>query len=88
MRQWKSLRYCSLWILVFCELAFPQTSAPKIISKPKLHKALREPPCSYASTQHRKGLVRNDDRVVAWLRASHNGGAIPLRLFLSVPEGY
>ena len=87
MQQWKSLGYCSLWIsLAFRVLAFPQTSAPKIISKPELHRALREPPCSYASTQHRKGLVRNDDRVIAWLRASHNGGAIPLRLFLSVPR--
>ena len=65
---------------------FPESPSPRIISKPNLHKSLTEPPCSYASTQHRKGLVRNDDRVIAWLRASHNGGAIPLRHFLTVPR--
>lgn len=49
-------------------------------------RALTEPPCSYCSTQHRKGLIRNDDRVIAWLRAAHNGGAIPIRHFLSGPR--
>lgn len=48
--------------------------------------ALTEPPCSYCSTQHLKGFVQNDDRVVAWLRAAHNGGAIPIRHFLSGPR--
>ena len=46
-------------------------------------RAITEPPCSYCSTQHRKGLINGDDRVIAWLRASHNGGAFPLRHFLS-----
>ncbi len=45
--------------------------------------ALTEPPCSYCSTQHRKGFIREDDRVVAWLRGAHNGGAFPIRHFLS-----
>ena len=52
-------------------------------AKPGQFKALTEPPCSYCSTQHRKGLIRRDDRVLAWLRAAHNGGAVPLRHFLS-----
>ena len=56
---------------------------PQIIAKPGSFPALTEPPCSYASTQHRKNLIRPDDRVLAWLRASHNGGAVPIRLFLS-----
>jgi hypothetical protein len=30
--------------------------------------------------------VKPDDRVVAWLRAAHNGGAIPIRLFLAAPR--
>jgi Protein of unknown function (DUF3179) len=59
---------------------------PRLLAKPGLYKPLTEPPCSYASTQHRKNLVRLDDRVIAWLRASHNGGAIPIRLFLSAPR--
>jgi hypothetical protein len=57
-----------------------------IIFKPGLFHSLTEPPCSYCSTQNRKGLVRNDDRVIAWIRGAHNGGAIPLRHFLSAPR--
>jgi len=49
-------------------------------------KPLNEPPCSYVITQHEKGLIRQDDPVVAWLRATHNGGAIPLRHFLAGPR--
>ena len=49
-------------------------------------KALTEPPCSYCSTQHRKGLIRGEDRVLAWLRAAHNGGAFPLRHFIAGPR--
>lgn len=47
---------------------------------------ITEPPCSYCSTQHLKSLIRGDDRVIAWLRANHNGGAFPIRHFLSGPE--
>ena len=64
-------------------------SAPpvrKVIAKPGLYRQLTEPPCSYCSTQHRKGFVRSDDRVVAWIRAAHNGGAIPVRHFLAAPR--
>lgn len=48
--------------------------------------SLTEPPCSYASTQNRKGFTRPGDRAVAWIRGAHNGGAIPIRLFISVPR--
>jgi hypothetical protein len=51
--------------------------------KPGLFHSLTEPPCSYCSTQNRKGLVRHDDAVIAWIRGAHNGGAIPIRHFLS-----
>ena len=47
---------------------------------------ITEPPCSYCSTQHIKSLVRGDDRVIAWLRADHNGGAFPIRHFLAGPR--
>src|SRR5215472_18333259 len=60
--------------------------APELLPKPGLYKSLTEPPCSYVSTQNRKGLIRNDDRVIAWIRGAHNGGAFPLRLFLSGPR--
>lgn len=55
-------------------------------ARPDLFQALTEPPCSYCSTQHRKGFIRGDDQVIAWIRAAHNGGAIPLRHFLSGPR--
>ncbi len=67
----------------------PRTSAepaPTIIAKPDLFVPLTEPPCSYCSTQQRKGLILPGDRVIAWLRGAHNGGAVPLRHFLSGPR--
>ena len=60
--------------------------APKLTIKPDLFKPLTEPPCSYCSTQHRKGFIKDDDRVLAWIRAAHNGGAISLRHFLAAPR--
>ncbi len=56
------------------------------IVKPYLFEALTEPPCSYVSTENRKGLVHSDDKAIAWLRGPHNGGAIPLRHFLAGPH--
>lgn len=57
-----------------------------LVLAPDLFTPLTEPPCSYCSTQHRKGLVRDDDPVVAWIRGAHNGGAIPVRHFLAGPR--
>jgi hypothetical protein len=57
-----------------------------LIKKPGLFKSLTEPPCSYCSTENRKGFVDSTDRVLAWIRADHNGGAVPLRHFLSGPR--
>jgi len=68
------------------QLASADDAAPEILSKPGLYKSLTEPPCSYVSTQQRKGIVRTDDRVIAWVRGAHNGGAIPLRHFLAAPR--
>ena len=57
-----------------------------IVAKPGSFKPLTEPPCSYCSTQNRKRLVKPDDRVLAWIRGAHNGGAMPLRHFLAAPR--
>jgi len=57
-----------------------------VLARPGLFPALTEPPCSYCANQDRKNLLRPEDRVVAWLRAAHNGGAAPLRIFLSRPR--
>jgi hypothetical protein len=58
----------------------------ELLARPGLFKALTEPPCSYCSTQNRKNLVKPGDRVVAWIRGAHNGGAIPIRHFLAAPR--
>jgi hypothetical protein len=57
-----------------------------ILRQPGLFKSLTEPPCSYVSTEHRKGFVRYDDPAIAWIRGPHNGGAVPLRHFLNGPR--
>lgn len=64
----------------------PARAPEGILARPGLFEPLTEPPCSYCSTQHRKGFIRGDDRVVAWLRGEHNGGAMPLRHFLAGPR--
>ncbi|MDA1051957.1 MAG: DUF3179 domain-containing (seleno)protein [Planctomycetota bacterium] len=93
--QWKRIAFsvCHVSaVIVAGFLAAPsavgQTSPASEVEKvaPGRFKALTEPPCSYCSTQHRKGLILGEDRVLAWLRAAHNGGAIPLRHFLAGPR--
>ncbi|MEZ6062657.1 MAG: DUF3179 domain-containing (seleno)protein [Planctomycetaceae bacterium] len=64
-----------------CTRADDEPAIPRETAKP-----ITEPPCSYCSTQNRKALIRGDDRVIAWLRASHNGGAFPIRYFLAGPR--
>ena len=75
------------WIAIFGCLsatsALGQTAPVIGPVEPGRFKALIEPPCSYCSTQHRKGLIRDQDRVLAWLRGSHNGGAFPIRHFIA-----
>jgi hypothetical protein len=83
---------CQVIVATACGLfaggTFPQETAAQTncVDKPGLYHSLTEPPCSYCSTQNRKGLVRNDDLVIAWIRGAHNGGAIPIRHFLAAPR--
>ncbi len=67
-------------------VALADENARQLVAKPGLYEPLTEPPCSYCSTQHRKRMIQGHDRVVAWIRGAHNGGAIPLRHFLSAPR--
>lgn len=80
---------CFALLLLVAGLVFAGTSTAAdrpLLAKPGLFKPLTEPPCSYCSTQNRKNLIRPEDRVLAWLRGAHNGGAIPLRHFLAAPR--
>src|SRR5258708_693747 len=74
----------TLAVAVLSPLA--QGAEEGILPRPGTFHQLTEPPCSYCSTQHRKGLIRADDPVIAWVRGAHNGGAIPLRQFLAAPR--
>src|SRR5438874_2183989 len=75
--------------VLLLSLAVHAVSAPdqtNLCAKSGLFHSLTEPPCSYCSTQNRKGLIQNSDTVIAWIRGAHNGGAIPLRHFLAAPR--
>jgi hypothetical protein len=74
---------CIVLAFVADAVAGEDNKPKKLNAQPGLFKSIKNPPCSYCITQHRKGFIKGDDRAVAWLRSSHNGGAIPLRHFLS-----
>ncbi len=78
--------YVSLFGMMTLGMIMAHAEEGKVISVPGLFSPLTEPPCSYASTQNRKRLIEPEDRVLAWIRAAHNGGAIPIRHFLSAPR--
>ena len=88
LKLWRIAFVCVLFVSTSSRAddAAGQSAKKKQILRPELFKPLTEPPCSYCSTQHRKRFVREDDRVIAWIRAAHNGGAAPLRHFLSAPR--
>ena len=76
-------------LLICCLQAGPglPAEAPRqLLIRPGLYKSLTEPPCSYCSTENRKALIQPGDRVLAWLRGPHNGGAISIRHFLAAPR--
>ncbi len=76
--------FIGLDLAISAELPEGSAGAIKLLDEPVT--PITEPPCSYCSTQHLKSLIRGDDRVIAWLRAEHNGGAFPIRLFLAGPR--
>ena len=57
---------------------------PKTVFRPELFKTLVNPSCSHCVDEARRkaGVLRDDDRVLAWIRGQYDGGAIPYRWFL------
>lgn len=84
----RQLSGVAIAVMVFAAVSVKadDSDQPSVLIRPDKFQPLTEPPCSYCSTQHRKGLIEGGDRVVAWLRGAHNGGAAPLRHFLSGPR--
>jgi hypothetical protein len=87
MRELLKRRRLVLWLVLLMASSALAVDGPReVLAKPGRYKSLTEPPCSYCSTQHRKNFIRQEDRVLAWLRGAHNGGAIPIRHFLAAPR--
>lgn len=79
-----AIRVCSVLLACLSALSAEAQTGP-VVERVESERfpALTEPPCSYCSTQHLKGLIAGDDRVLAWIRGAHNGGAFPLRYFIA-----
>ena len=58
---------------------------PKLIVQPDAFRTLVNPNCSHCrdEAKRRAGELKDDDRVLCWIRGKYDGGAIPLRFFLS-----
>jgi hypothetical protein len=86
----KSMKLDSYGWLSAIFLAVPAlpgvASEPKSLIKDGAFKQLTEPPCSYCVNQNRKGLLKENERVLAWVRGQHNGGAFPIRHFIAGPR--
>src|SRR5262245_49030169 len=57
---------------------------PKTAFKPDRFATLVNPACSHCVDEARRkaGELRDDDRVLCWIRGQYDGGAIPYRWFL------
>jgi hypothetical protein len=56
-----------------------------LIARPEAFPTLVQPECSHCRVEARRrgGELRDEDRVLCWVRGDFDGGAIPLRFFLS-----
>ncbi len=57
----------------------------KLVAKPDAFTTLINPQCSHCrdEAKRRAGELRDDERVLAWIRGYSQGGGIPLRFFLA-----
>jgi hypothetical protein len=57
---------------------------PKTLFRPEMFETLVNPDCSHCVDEARRqaGTLKDDDRVLAWVRGEYEGGAIPYRWFL------
>jgi hypothetical protein len=71
-----------LGVLLAALAAEPADEAgPKTFYRPEMFETLVDPDCSHCVDEARRaaGALREDDRVLAWIRGEYNGGAIPYR---------
>jgi hypothetical protein len=77
----------SVSLLLLC-LTGPLVAAdpkPALIAKPDAFETLVNPKCSHCrdEAKRRAAELRDNDRVLCWIRGYSDGGAIPLRFFLN-----
>src|SRR5437764_7701508 len=84
------MRPCALVVLILLLAASAYSSAysladPALIVKPDAVATLVNPACSHCrdEAKRRAGELRDDDRVLCWIRGYSEGGAIPIRFFLN-----
>src|SRR5262245_3627629 len=58
---------------------------PTLVVKPDAFPTLVNPNCSHCvdEAKRRQGELRDDDRVLCWIRGYSDGGAVPFRFFLN-----
>jgi Protein of unknown function (DUF3179) len=63
----------------------PGADGPKLIVQPEAFPTLVNPNCSHCRDEAKRRIkdLRDDDRVLCWIRGYADGGAIPLRFFLN-----
>src|SRR5207244_2435025 len=75
-------------LLFLCLAAGPgpaDDAAPKLIVRPDAFPTIVNPKCSHCrdEAKRRAGELRDDDRVLCWIRGYSDGGVIPHRFFLN-----
>src|SRR5262249_34784400 len=60
-------------------------SASDVVPRPEAFRTLVNPKCSHCrdEAKRRARELRDDDRLLCWIRGYSDGGAIPLRFFLN-----
>src|SRR6266550_9434114 len=74
------------WILVTTTgMADEPRGLSRLLGEPSAFPTLVNPQCSHCrdEAKRRAGELRDEDRVLCWLRGYSDGGAIPLRFFLN-----
>src|SRR5439155_262101 len=81
----KLVSFCMFWALTGLAAATAGAEEPKLIVKPEAFQTLVNPMCSHCrdEAKRRASELKDDDRVLCWIRGKYDGGAIPFRFFLN-----
>jgi hypothetical protein len=79
------MRTLLLPALVLLSTVPVRADEPRLVARPDAFRTLVNPACSHCrdEAKRRAAELRADDRVLCWTRGYSDGGAIPIRFFLS-----